>query len=52
MARFQKGVSGNPGRRPKKQIADLGIEARKFAGLGPEHLGAGLSGQTQSGDAT
>jgi hypothetical protein len=33
MARFQKGVSGNPGGRPKKQIANLGVEARKFADL-------------------
>jgi hypothetical protein len=33
MPRFTKGTSGNPGGRPKRQIANLGLEARKFADL-------------------
>jgi hypothetical protein len=33
MPKFAKGTSGNPGGRPKRQIANLGLEARKFADL-------------------
>jgi hypothetical protein len=45
MARFQKGVSGNPGGRPKKQITNLGAEARKFSHEALEILASIMRGE-------